>query len=195
MQNDLAEDYYKNDYPEEESDDGYGGEVSGSRFQFVDDDYGSQAPRKTVGKKYSYSDLRDSDFDDEGEMNHDYNDAEFLEGLNESDYDLNIDEDYDDQGFDDEYLDRHAQPGRQIRANQKYLSQQHEEALEGLEYLNLGSDVDIHDDDSDDPVARALDQDEEEDRVMNNDEPETMDQYRDRIFNDLQRQIDKRSEQ
>lgn len=173
---------------------------------------------------------------------------DFLAGLNEEDYDLQIDqglddavvdEDVDDDSkqvggneedmFEGEYRDRRMQPNRQIRANKGYaVNQGHsagqgygtsgltttEEALAKLRGLKLGSAHNGHniigedsDDDSDDPVARALDQADDEDLNSEDDNnfgggsgsnyngsgEETMDEYRDRIFGQLQREIEKRS--
>lgn len=67
-----------------------------------------------------------------------------------------------------------------------------------MQYLNLGSDVDLHDSESDDDDAimerQRIQQDENYDEsYFDESEMETMDQYRDRIFGQLQAEINKRN--
>lgn len=239
----IAEDYYKNDYPDEESGnedsdiDITAGPKSGYGFaagednddddldELADDeDEDEYAQRRGGGgtgstrlrKRYSYSDLYHNNYDEEDDEDYDGNfvhldteeeDDEFLDGLNESDYDLRIDDNgYDghDNEMDGEAIGR-VQPSRRIRANDPYL-QSHEAAIAGFQGLKLAHEDE--EDESDDAVSRALDEaldqdagkeeeeEEEEKREDDDDGPragEGMTEYRDRIFGQLQKEIDRRN--
>lgn len=168
----LAEDYYKNDYPDEDSDggDGEGGHRS-ARTRDLDYNYlrgagaGPGFPADSDGsenERYSYSNMSGYEDDDD------------VYGY-ENDYGGDLDDDEDGYGGGEASYGRPPTTRQRTRvvrrhgeATTNYDGFSDNEVVEGLEYLDIGGG--------------------------GGDDEETMEQYRDRIFGQLQREIDRRGE-